>query len=103
MAKVRRSSFLRQSPLETVVIGKTEFQFWGLYTPDGIPEEDGDVEHIVTSMDRIDSIAHRYYGDPKLWWVIAEANDLEDPISSLRSGLVLRIPSPRNVLENIAR
>ena len=41
---------------------------------------------------RIDLVAFRAYNDVRLWWIIAVANDLEDPMI-LDVGTVLRIPS----------
>lgn len=37
--------------------------------------------HLVTKDQegRLDKIAYIYYGDPKLWWLIAYANDIIDP------------------------
>ena len=32
------------------------------------------VEHQLEVNDRLDSLAQSYYGDPRLWWVIAQAN-----------------------------
>ena len=46
---------------------------------------------------RPDLIALRYYGNPKLYWVIAEANKLMDPINEIVAGMELLIPPERNV------
>ena len=48
--------------------------------------------HTVLDGDRIDVIAHRYLGDARLWWIVADYNDLFFPLE-LEIGAVLRIPS----------
>jgi len=101
--RVGRKSYLRRCDLFEVQEGTTIFQFWAKFDSFKIAEQDGDAEHYVTSSDRIDSLAKKYYGDSRLWWIIAEANDLEDPVSALYMGRVLRIPSPKLVLEKIVR
>jgi hypothetical protein len=66
---------------------------WGTRPPVRIPESENDSFHRVTQADerRIDLIAHKYYGDVRLWWVIAEANNITNPVV-LKVGSVLRIP-----------
>lgn len=101
--RVGRKSFLRRTDLHEVQEGSTIFLFWDLFESFDIEEQDGDAEIYVTSSDRIDSLAKKYYGDSRLWWVIAEANDLEDPVTALYRGRKLRIPSPKYVLERVVR
>lgn len=41
--------------------------------------------HIVSQFDRLDKLAYRYYKDvvedsSKFWWVIADANNIENPL-----------------------
>lgn len=52
-----------------------------------------DVYHIVTLADvnRLDLIAYQYYGNPQMWWVIAEASEITDPFD-IPIGTVVRIP-----------
>lgn len=52
--------------------------------------------HTVIEGDRIDLIAHRYLGDARLWWIVADYNDLFFPLE-LEAGTVLRIPSVEHV------
>ena len=47
--------------------------------------------HTVTATDRIDNLAYEYLSDAKLWWVIADYNDLFF-CQDLTSGVILRIP-----------
>ncbi|MCY0096584.1 hypothetical protein [Hoeflea ulvae] len=34
----------------------------------------GYVEHTLAPSDRLDTLALSYFGDPRLWWAIAQAN-----------------------------
>ena len=58
---------------------------------DTSPQQD-DLFHVVQDTDRIDLLAYRYLGDPTLWWVICDYNDILLPLD-LEFGVVLRIPS----------
>lgn len=73
--------------------------------PRRITEQQGYVLHMLVEGDRLDSLAHNYYGDPRLWWVIAQANpglltpaDLiygaapEDESDLLKVGQEIQIP-----------
>ena len=55
---------------------------------------------------RLDLLAKNYYGDQHLWWVIAFANNIVDPLLELNSPtapVVLRIPSPKTVRSKVLR
>lgn len=56
------------------------------------PRRRDDRFHTLVSSDRLDLLANTYLGDPHLWWVIADYNDLLDPLD-LTPGVVLRIPA----------
>ena len=61
------------------------------------------VEHILVSGERLDLLAHKYYGDEDYWWVIALANRIQDPFS-LSAGTRLRIPrDARAILDKVHR
>jgi hypothetical protein len=47
------------------------------------------VEH--KHVNRLDLMANMFYGDSKLWWVIAEANHLDNP-TVIPYGTTLKIP-----------
>lgn len=57
-----------------------------------IRNEDTYYEVNTTSHNRLDLISSAYYGSPELWWVIAAASDIDDPLN-VPIGTVLRIPS----------
>lgn len=47
---------------------------------------------------RLDLIAYAFYDDPKLWWVIAQFNNILDPITEVVPGAVLIIPIKDRVM-----
>ena len=65
------------------------------------------LEHELKVGERLDSLAEDYYGDPRLWWVIAQANGVllspedlvyetetnGDGIRRFRAGRTLHIPA----------
>jgi len=56
-----------------------------------VPSSDSDI-HVITQMgDRLDQLAHQFYGDVNLWWYIAKANHLT--FMTLPTGTSLRIPA----------
>lgn len=71
-------------------------QYLSTRPPLEIEPQPDDRFHEVVVGERLDQLAYRYLGDPKLWWVIAEANDIAWPLE-LETGSVLRIPSLETV------
>lgn len=53
-----------------------------------IPETQGTFQHTVNQTDRLDLLAYKYYGDPKKWWLICDAN----PEFALPTDLLNRHP-----------
>ena len=52
----------------------------------------GVIEHVVAEGDRLDLLAHHYYGDARLWWRILEANpDLASGVDISRAALGARV------------
>lgn len=70
-------------------------EFFMTRTPKDYPFSKSDIYHTIGPGEegRIDLLAYRYYGSTLLWWVIAEANDMKNPLIETVSGNVLRIPS----------
>lgn len=74
-----------------------ETQFLGARSRvDTTPQPD-DRFHTVMEGDRIDRLAYQYLGDPTLWWVICDFNDITFPLD-LTVGATLRIPSLERVM-----
>ena len=51
------------------------------------------VKHVWSVGDRYYKLAHKYYGDPKLWWVIARFNS-KPTESHMELGDIVAIPIP---------
>lgn len=59
---------------------------------------------ISTIGDRYDTLAEQFYGDYRLWWVIASANNSEKASLVLEPGVQIRIPFGVNeIVENFVR
>ena len=59
-----------------------------------IPETDDDIWLITQLGDRLDILAHQFYGDVTLWWYIAKANGLTN--LRVKAGSSIRIPGSTN-------
>lgn len=67
-----------------------------------IQELDTDIYVITNATDRLDSLAFKYYGEAKYWWIIAVANDLGRGTITLQPGIQLRIPAnPSTVISEL--
>lgn len=82
---------------------------WPAFTgtlPRKVETQPGYVLHRIVEGDRLDRLAERYYGDPRLWWAIAQANPglllpdgliylsvAPDDASPLRIGAEIHIPA----------
>lgn len=47
-------------------------------------------------VNRLDLISNMFYGTPKLWWVLAYVNHLDDPFK-VDSGVILRVPKRSSI------
>jgi nucleoid-associated protein YgaU len=90
------------------VIGGTHYAMWrdpssiDPYGPDLLDGVDT-IEHVIQGAERLEIIAHRYYGDEEYWWIIALANRIMDPFS-LTAGARLRIPmTAKSILDKLPR
>lgn len=88
------TSLDRYSPLLTDDNGNLYF---GIRERIDTRERPDDALHVVHAWDRIDALAHQYLGDPNLWRIIAEYNDIMFGLVLPPEGSVLRIPSRRAV------
>lgn len=59
-----------------------------------IDKHPNDRYHEVQSHEvaRLDILAAKYYNNPLLWWVLAQANDIYDPMTPIAAGSIIRIP-----------
>lgn len=81
---------------------ETEDSLLAMREPTDVPESYNDIYHRVQSheVSRLDLIAAKYYRNPLFWWVIAQANDIYDPLTPLEVGTLLRIPSIETLYGN---
>ncbi len=66
-----------------------------------VPKGDFDAEYVITEAEanRPDLLAHKMYGNTRLWWVFSLRNPdiLKDPLGDFKSGVVIKLPSPEVV------
>ena len=55
-----------------------------------LKRKDSDMYFLAQEGDRCDNLANRFYGDSKLWWLIARENNLK--AMNIPAGTHLRIP-----------
>lgn len=55
-----------------------------------------DLQVVSNEGDYLDTLAYKYYGDPTLWFIIANANGLGKGRLSIPPGTTLRIPTNIN-------
>jgi hypothetical protein len=80
-----------------------QVEFWDLPNYPRIPTSAGDILYMVLVNDRLDLLAHKYYGDSNLWWVIAVANSLDCLPIDLVAGSQILIPSPQIALNKVMK
>lgn len=62
-----------------------------------IPIDSSDTYITATSEDFLDNLANKFYKDPTLWWVIAQANAIKGGLKP-KVGQQLRIPGNINLI-----
>ena len=69
-----------------------------------IPKVSSDIYIVARKGDRLDILAHKYYEDSTLWWIIAQANHLGKGSISVSVPQRLRIPTNIDaILKNLER
>ena len=81
---------------DCIIYQDGESQFLGARSRIDVSPHADDRFHTVVEGDRIDLLAHKYLGDPTLWWVICDFNDIAFPLE-LTVGAMLRMPSIERV------
>lgn len=87
----------------TIATNREGKNFLVLRQPLNLKPDAGDVFVQVTQdmEKRPDIVAENAYGDPQLWWVIYEFNQIRDPFFNLPAGTLLRLPTLERVLAAI--
>jgi len=62
-----------------------------IYPP--IPKQPDDIYLRVSTSERLDFIAYKYYGNSNYYWIIAEANGIGKGSMQVPVGMQLRIPT----------
>lgn len=58
-----------------------------------IPQPPGVLEHVVLEGERLDHLAHRFYNDPRKYWLLLDANpQVLNPFELLQPGRRIRVP-----------
>jgi hypothetical protein len=66
---------------------------FGLQQPVVLPAGSDQIYTVRQGMEnRLDRIAFNFYGTSRLWWAIAQVNNLTDPFLDVPTGKQLRIP-----------
>jgi nucleoid-associated protein YgaU len=67
-----------------------------------VSASNSDIYIITDETDRLDLLAFKYYGDSKMWWIIANANNINDATFYVEPGTQLRIPSNiQSIINNL--
>jgi nucleoid-associated protein YgaU len=97
------SSRHKDTPVLRVLSIGPEFELW--LSSNALRGGDDFSVHQVAERERgrLDLIAHKFYGNPLYWWIIAHANDVIDPIGDITTGQFLRIPAASLVDQFVQR
>ena len=68
--------------------------------PKTIEKRDDDIYIITQETDRLDLLANQFYDDSRLWWIIAQANNLNGVNIGVEPGIQLRIPRDKFLIIN---
>lgn len=66
-----------------------------------IPRSDQDIYIETTSPERLDKLANNFYGDAKLWWIIAVNNKIKAGSIYVPSYTIIRIPPKESIQQFI--
>ncbi len=78
---------------EIITASQGKRRYASLYYPKMEPKA-SDIYMIANKMDRLDLLAYEYYGDARMWVIIAKANTLHAATLRIPPGLRIRIPYP---------
>ncbi len=98
---VNEFSRLNYSTLLIASNGTDDIVFWDLPRPTAAEPAESDVIIPVEKLKRIDTLANEVYGDPTLWDVIAEANEMADLPTDMVPGEQIRIPAQSRVVTEL--
>lgn len=95
--KITDSSRYKDTPLTArTVDGIPPRREWALWVSDPSFRRSTDFQvYQVTDADvgRLDLISYRFYGVPLYWWIIADANDIVNPVTDMYLGMFIKVPN----------
>jgi hypothetical protein len=92
------SNRYNNAPIQTDSARKRKIGTYIISLPDN---DAADLYIQVTSVDRLDILASKLYGDQRLWYIIAAANGLGKGSLIVQPDTVLRIPNRQLAEQNI--
>tara|TARA_R110000822_G_scaffold134695_2_gene272347 strand:- start:286 stop:582 length:297 start_codon:yes stop_codon:yes gene_type:complete len=82
---------MKRYEITKLKLDKSGVRVYGTTYYPRIPIKNSD-QFIYTRVgDRLDNLAHKYYQDNTLWWILAKANGIKGKIA-LKPSILLRIP-----------
>jgi|TARA_B100000287_G_scaffold404388_1_gene427045 nucleoid-associated protein YgaU len=103
MNRLRNIKKKKASSSNPIINGKRYYKY--LKYPE-IPLDIEDIYITAKVGDRVDTLAHRFYGDDTLWWVIITANPdkIKRDTFFIKPGLLIRIPTDiEDILDDFER
>lgn len=83
------NSRLLNVPIVAAVNGNDIYE---IRTPLPFAPINGMREVVLTGTEKLWDLAAEFYGDPTLWWAIADFNDIHDATTEVRAGLTIHVP-----------
>lgn len=71
---------------------RSSYELKSQFRPSNLPGGEQYVRVLAEEVGRLDLVSLRVYRTPKYYWVIAEANEIIDPIQEITKDKVLIIP-----------
>jgi hypothetical protein len=66
-----------------------------------MPSRAEDIFVKITSPERLDLLAYRFYGDASKWWIIASSNGLGKGTLFVPENTIIRIPADSKIQETV--
>ena len=93
----------RNESEEVKVLGVGELRKKGISVfkptrPTKVREQTDDLILTASHGDRLDNLAAKFYGSPRLWFVIASVNNLNNGSMHITPGTRIRIPAKNRVV-----
>jgi nucleoid-associated protein YgaU len=88
---------------EIKTLGRNELRKEGIRVlastrPTKVKERGDDLIIVANEGDRLDNLAAKFYGSPRLWYVIASVNNLNNGSMHITPGTEVRIPVKSRVI-----